>query len=107
MGVHLVWLAVQLQHHLIFGIFNGITGFKSDLCGSASKVHGSQGLLLGLDPFSKPTTLGKETAVGVGRGELQDSLAAPPAPLRAPAHLDEVLQEVVCRDPAKHPLLFP
>lgn len=107
MGVHLVWLAVQLQHHLISGIFNGITGFKGDLCGSASEVHGPQGPFLGLDPLPKPTTLGKETAVGVGHDELQDSLTALLALLRAPAHLDEVLQEVVCRDPAKHPFLFP
>lgn len=55
--VHFVSLAIQLQYHLVSGVFNRVPGFKGDLCGSTPEVHGPQGLLLRLDPFSKPSTL--------------------------------------------------
>jgi len=31
-GVDFVRLPVQLQHHLVPGVFNGVPGFKGDLC---------------------------------------------------------------------------
>lgn len=64
MGVHFVCLAIQLQHHLVSGVFDGVPGFKGDLCGSAPEVHGPQRLLLGLDPFPEPPTLSKEDKSG-------------------------------------------
>lgn len=110
-GVDAVLLAVQPQLDLAGRVLGGAGRLEGELRGGAAQVHGPQRAPLRPEPAAGPAVLrgGAGSAEPAGRA---------PAPLGAPltprgsggwgalTHLDEVLQQVVGRHPAKHALVL-